>query len=335
MKISKGGAILAYSLILLLINPGSNQLSSRALAQSTGYRFDPNKPPASLKPADQFVTAGKTKLHYVDSGSGRPVVMIHGNAGDLQDFKFATFDLVARNYRTLAFDLPGHGLTKIPRKAKGTVQEQALILHQALTALGVKDPILVGHSWGAAIALAYALLYPHEISALVLLAPAAYADNRHDAPVGFLLRVPLLSDFCIVLLKPILGRKLLKSSLKRAFYPDPLPADYLKAAAAGWLGWKQIKAFIRNDLMADESLRKLSPLYKNIHAPVIIVTGDSDLMVSAQQNAFSLHKAIASSELVVISRAGHEIPQTHPEAVLRAIDMAASGSPISAAEQHH
>jgi pimeloyl-ACP methyl ester carboxylesterase len=320
MKMNKGGKILGYSVMLLLLGLCSSRPTSRAFGQSPTYKFDRDKPDTAA--TKLFVAAGTTKLHYVDSGSGRAVVMIHGNAGDLQDFEFGTLDLVARNYRTLAFDLPGHGLSKMPRKAKGTVQEQAMILHQALTALAIKDPILVGHSWGGAVALAYAVLYPHEISALVLLAPAAYSDHRHDAPASFLLRIPLLSDFCLAVLKPIGGRRLIKNGLKNAFAPDPVPAAYFEAVAPVWLGRQQMKAFIKNDIMVDESLQKLSPLYPNIHAPVIIVTGDSDLMVSPEQNAFSLHKAIARSEIIVIPKAGHEIPQTHPEAVLRAIDRA-------------
>ena len=328
--------IVAYCLILLLLNLSSNQLASRALAQSITHQFDRSKSTAPAPAtAKTFVTVGNTKLRYVDSGSGRPVVMIHGNPGDLHDFEFGTLDLLARNYHAIAFDLPGHGLSKMSRQAKGTIQEQAVILHQALTALGVKDPILVGHSWGGAIALAYALLYPHDISALVLLAPAAYSDHRHDAPIAFLLRIPLLSDVCITMLKPILGRRLLKKGLKEAFSPDPVPDDYLKSAVTVWLDRKHLKAFIKNDVMVDSSLERLSPQYQKIHAPVIIVTGDSDLMVSPQQNAFTLHKAIANSELIVIPHAGHQIPETHPEAVLRAVNMAAFDSPIPAADQNN
>jgi pimeloyl-ACP methyl ester carboxylesterase len=259
--------------------------------------------------------------------------MIHGNAGDLHDFEFGTLDLLAHNYQAIAFDLPGHGLSKMPHQAKGTIQEQATILHEALTALEIKKPILVGHSWGAAIVLAYALSYPQDISALVLLAPAAYSDHHHDAPLVFLLRVPMLSDVCITMLKPIFGRRLLKRGLKEAFSPDPLPDDYWKSASAGWLGRNQLKAFIKNDLMVDSSLQKLSPQYQQIHTPVIIVTGDSDLAVSPPQNAFTLHNAIANSELIVIPHAGHQIPETHPEAVQRAVDMAANDSRLRAADQ--
>jgi alpha/beta hydrolase fold len=136
-------------LILLLLYLCSYQLTPRTLAQSMTYQADRSPTTHPSTAAETFVTAGKTKLHYVERGQGRPVVMIHGNAGDLHDFELGTFDLLARNYHAIAFDLPGHGLSKEPGNAKGTIQEQAKILHLALTALGVKDPILVGHSWGA------------------------------------------------------------------------------------------------------------------------------------------------------------------------------------------
>lgn len=333
---ASGRKIAQYCLILLFLCL-SNHLDSRVLAQSVTSQFDRGKPTTPAPDtALTFVTVGKTKLHYVDSGSGRAVVMIHGNAGDLHDFEFGTMDLLTRNYHVIAFDLPGHGLSKMERQAKGTIQEQAIILHQALNALRIKDPILVGHSWGGAIALAYALLYAHDISALVLLAPAAYSDHREDAPAEFLMRrLPLFSDFCIALFKPILGRSLLKKSLKDAFSPDPVPDDYFKSALADWLERKHLKAFIKNEVMVDSSLRKLSPQYQKIHTPVVIVTGDSDLTVSPEQNAFNLHKIIANSELVVIPHAGHQIPQSHPEAVRRAVDMAAFNSPVTAADQNN
>jgi pimeloyl-ACP methyl ester carboxylesterase len=313
------GTIFIFCLILMM---GSSELASRALAQSISTQFNSSTAttPAPERP-EQFVNAGKLRLHYVEKGSGRPVVLIHGNAGDVRDFDFGTLDLLARSYRVIAVDLPGHGRSKMARE-KGTVQEQAVILHQAVTALGLKNPILVGHSWGGAIALAYSLLYPHETSALVLLAPAAYPDRRYDTPAGFLLRVPLLSDVCLILFKPILGRRLLKQSLKQAFSPDPVPPEYFKLVAPVWLERKHLKAFIKHDEMINPSLRELSPRYQQINERVIIVTGDSDLAVSPKENAFNLHKAIEKSELVVIPRAGHQIPQKHPEVILKAVDMA-------------
>jgi pimeloyl-ACP methyl ester carboxylesterase len=113
-----------------------------------------------------------------------------------------------------------------------------------------------------------------------------------------------------------------------------VPDDYLKSAAT-WLGREQIKTFIKNDSTLNASLQDLSAEYQKIRAPVIIVTGDSDLMVSPQQNAFHLHESIANAELIVIPRAGHQIPVTHPEMVLRAVEMAAVDSAISVAKKNH
>ena len=312
-------------LLLLLLSCG---LKVCALAQSTQPPRNSVSVVAPPDKTEQFVTAGKLRLHYVEKGSGRPVVLIHGNAGDVRDFDFGTLDLLARSYRVIAVDLPGHGLSKMAAHAKGTIQEQATILHQAITTLNLKDPILVGHSWGGAIALAYALLYPHETSALVLLAPAAYPDHRYDTPAGFLLRMPLFSDVCLALFTPILGRRLLKQSLKEAFSPDPVPPGYLKLVAPVWLERKHLKAFIKHDEMVNSSLQALSPRYQQILERVVIVTGDSDLAVSPQENAFNLHKAIGKSELVIIPRAGHQIPQQHPEVILKAVDMATIDSAL-------
>ena len=100
----------------------------------------------------------------------------------------------------------------------------------------------------------------------------------------------MLGDVCVIMLKPILGRWLLKQGLKEAFSPDPVPDAYFKSAAAGWLGRNQLKAFIKNDLMADSSLQKLSPHYQQIHTTVIIVTGDSDQQ-SRLRKCFSPHNA--------------------------------------------
>jgi pimeloyl-ACP methyl ester carboxylesterase len=306
---------------LVLMNPfvgPSVLMPARATAQSATFISSPHKR-KSGRP--QFVTVRTTRLHYVESGSGKPVLLIHGNAGSLQDFEFGTLDLVAQQYRVIAFDLPGHGFSPIPKSFKGTIEEEASILHDALNELGVKAPIVVGHSWGGAIALAYALRYPQDVSGLVLLAPAAYPDHRRETRFGGLLKVPVLGDVCISLLKPFIGHRQVEHGLAQAFFPDNVPEEYRKAAASAWLGRKQIKAWIQSDEVLEDSLRSQSTAYEKIQSPVIIVTGDSDQVVLPSQNAFPLHSAIKKSELLVVLHAGHQIPEAHPEVVLRAIQL--------------
>src|SRR5438874_9507109 len=75
-----------------------------------------------------FVTVDKVRLHYVESGKGRPIVLIHGNAGDVQDFEMGTIQELASQYRVIAVDRPGHGSSDRPVGA-GSVEYQAAWLH--------------------------------------------------------------------------------------------------------------------------------------------------------------------------------------------------------------
>lgn len=306
------------SFIILLIIFGWNISMPNPIDGQTPTSAVNNRRTTPLKLEDHFVEVENLKLHYIETGKGRPVVLIHGNAGSIQDFTFGTLAEMAGKYRTIAFDLPGHGSSE--RKEKSMpINEQASILHSALNGIGIKKPILVGHSWGGAVALAYGLQYPNEVAGLVLLAPAAYPDPEDQSRIAALLDVPVLGDLALAVAKPFVSEKILKSELETAFYPDKVPQDYLDAVKDEWLGNKQIKTYVFDEQELNQSLQELSKLYGNLHMPVVIVTGDSDRVVIPQQNAYLLHKTIPKSKLIILPNSGHQIPQTRPKAVLKAV----------------
>ena len=132
--------------------------------------------PISSDPSEsisKYVIVENTRLHFLIQGAGRPVVLIHGNPGSCQDWTRLYSSLAAR-YQAIAFDRPGHGQSERPDREDATVEVQARMLHAALQELGVERPILVGHSWGSALALVYALEFPNDLVGLVLLATAVY-----------------------------------------------------------------------------------------------------------------------------------------------------------------
>lgn len=79
-----------------------------------------------------------------------------------------------------------------------------------------------------------------------------------------------------------------------------------------------------DDALLNESLPKLSPRYSELNIPTAIVTGDSDLLVPAEENAHRLSEALPNSHLTVLPNTGHQIPFTRPEAVVDAIDYVAA-----------
>lgn len=269
----------------------------------------------------QFVSVDGIRLHYVSKGHGRPVVFIHGNPGSHQDYSMTVLGEAAASYRALAFDRPGHGYSERHHGKSTTVEVQADLIREALRKLDVEKPLLVGHSWGGSVALAMALQHEEDFSGLVLLAPAAYASGSPQWWAA-LPNLPVLGRLFVSVLTPLIGRRLIKDSLRDAYHPEPVQNDYSQGAELLWTRPGQVKACAHDDKSLNESLNRLSPRYAEIELPVVIVTGDSDLVLKPEEQADRLHQTIPASELICLPRTGHQIPQTHPESVGEAIERA-------------
>jgi pimeloyl-ACP methyl ester carboxylesterase len=269
----------------------------------------------------QFVSVDGIRLHYVSKGHGKPVVFIHGNPGSHQDYSTSVLGEAAVSYRALAFDRPGHGYSERHDGKSTTVEVQASLLSEALQILGVEKPLLVGHSWGGSVALAMALENAEHLSGLVLLAPAAYASGSPQWWVA-LPNLPVLGRLFLSVLTPLIGRRLIRDSLRDAYHPEPVQHDYSQGAELLWTRPGQVKACAYDDRSLNETLNRLSTRYAEIRLPVVIVTGDSDLLLKPEEQADRLHQTIPGSELIRLPRTGHQIPQTHPESVSEAIKRA-------------
>lgn len=247
------------------------------------------------------------------------MVLIHGNPGSCEDWTRLYGPLSSR-YQAIAFDRPGHGHSERPNHQPITVEVQAHLLHTALDELGVEDPILVGHSWGAALALFYALEFPKRVSGLALLAPAAYESEDGVSFLTKLPALPVVGDAFNFLLTPLLGAWIVRSDLRKAFAPDDVPKNYLRSVLSEWTRPNKVKSYSVDDALLNESLPKFSHWYPDIHVPVAIVTGDTDMIVPAKDNALRLHQSLPHSELFILEKTGHQIPFTRPQAVMDAID---------------
>ena len=116
-----------------------------------------------------------TKINYTDTGKGTAVVLLHGfleNLGMWDNY----IELFARKNRVLAIDLLGHGATDCLGYVH-TMEDQAYMVHQVLHDLKIRKAIIIGHSMGGYIALAFAELYPDYMKGLVLLNSTARADS--------------------------------------------------------------------------------------------------------------------------------------------------------------
>ncbi len=267
----------------------------------------------------EFVTVEGVRLHYVSEGRGTPVVLLHGNAGFTHDYSTVMTLLARRGFRALAFDRPGHGRSERANNGATTAGVQAKLIRRALLELEVEQPIMVGHSWGGLLILAYWLQYQTDTAGLVLLAPAIYPEGDEFTTSKALVGIPGLGYLLIRMSKPFINREI-RRTLDRAFSPDEVPSAYLELATTVWNRPEQVRAIVEDEADFGLSAEGLTSRFGEIRAPTVIVTGDSDHLVKPEAHSFPLHKAIPHSRLVVLPGAGHMLPQTRPEAVLEAIE---------------
>ncbi len=281
---------------------------------------------------DKYVITDRVRLHYVQSGAGQPVVLLHGNYGTVQDFIMSPLFLpLAAKYQVLAFDRPGYGESKLLGQSDASPEIQARIIHHALGKLGISRPLLVAHSWSGALALSYALQFPNDLSGIVLLGAKVY--NCKDVPPKpsyYLAKVPILGNMLAFCYK-IFGRHMIQEQLEQAFFPNPAPRLYVDKFLSSILKISQLKITALDKIAIISSMKRMSKQYGKINLPVVIVVGDRDQILSPQKQSYLLHKAIPTSQLVVLHNAGHELQFTRPRGVMSASKqaMARVVSPMS------
>ncbi|WP_148591923.1 alpha/beta fold hydrolase [Aquisphaera giovannonii] len=117
------------------------------------------------------IATGNITLHVQQSGSGPDAILIHGLTGDLSIwFLSRTFAALAETHRVTAYDLRGHGYSDAPAEGY-TSLDHARDLLALMDAQGIDRARLVGHSFGAVIAVHAAVLAPDRVEAIVLSDP--------------------------------------------------------------------------------------------------------------------------------------------------------------------
>jgi alpha-beta hydrolase superfamily lysophospholipase len=158
-------------------------------------------------PSGQFIDVDGVRLHYIERGEGPPLVLLHGNGSMIEDFDSSgLIDLAATRHRVIVFDRPGFGHSTRPRATLWTADAQAGLFHAALDRLGVSRALVLGHSWGASVAVALALKHPQSVSGLVLASGYYYPSSRVDFAIMSGPVVPLIGTIVRHTLAPIVSR---------------------------------------------------------------------------------------------------------------------------------
>ncbi len=281
-------------------------------------------PELRYPPTGPLIDVGGTQVHAHVEGKGPTVILIHGASGNTRDF---TFDLVGRlatRYRVIAFDRPGLGHTEALHADGETPFEQAALLDAAAAQLGVRRAVIVGHSYGGAVAMAWALEHPERVAAVVSLAGAV---NPWEGSLGAwydLTSSALGSAFVVPLISAFAPRGQAESVLEDIFAPQPVPRGYTEHIGVDLtLRTETIRANSRQVNGLKPHVAAMAPRYPGITVPVEIVHGDADTTVPLDVHSRPLARAIPGANLTVLPGVGHMPHHANPGATVAAIDRAA------------
>lgn len=178
-------------------------------------------------PLGEFIDVAGVRLHFIEGGQGRNVVLLHGNGAMVQDFLISgLFGRASQTLRVVAFDRPGYGYSERPRNRLWTPWEQAALLRAAFLRLGIDRPIIVGHSWGCLVALALAMDYPNDVAGLVLMSGYYFPTARADVPIFAPPAIPVIGDIMRYTVSPLIARMMAPHIIAKMFAPRAVPPRF-------------------------------------------------------------------------------------------------------------
>jgi pimeloyl-ACP methyl ester carboxylesterase len=279
-------------------------------------------------PAGQFLDVDGVRLHYVERGSGEPLVLLHGNGSMIQDFESSGLvDLAAKNYRVIIIDRPGFGHSSRPRNVIWTPDAQAQLIQRALTRLGVSQAIVLGHSWGASVAAALALKFPNFVRGLVLASGYYYPTLRPDVVAMSAPAIPVVGDIMGHTVSPMISRLMWPLMMAKIFGPKSAPSKFERFPKEMALRPSQIRSSAAESALMIPDAFHFHDKYGELKMPVVIIAGEDDRLIDIDKQSARLHSDICQSAFHRVAQNGHMIHQTATDQVMAAINKVAGKSP--------
>lgn len=287
---------------------------------------------AATPPLGRMLDIDGVPVHALVMGSGPDLVLIHGASGNLRDLTMGFASRLTDRYRVILFDRPGMGWTgRLPgsggawNTTEETPQAQAALLQKAADALDVRDPIVLGHSFGGIVALAWGLSRPDDTAGLVLAGAVSepwpgglgWTYTVNGSLPGGALFVPMVTAF--------VPRTYIEGSINAIFAPQESPAGYGDHLGTGLtLRRSSLRANAQQVNALRPHVVEMQKQYGKLTMPIEALHGDADTIVPAHIHAEVLMGDVPRGALKILPGQGHMLQHTAPEELIAAIDRAAA-----------
>ncbi len=251
-----------------------------------------------------FVAVDGVRIHYQEFGepTARPILLIHGYTASAYVWREAAPRLADAGFRVIAVDMPGSGYSDKPRWFDYSITGQARYMARLLDRLGIGRAVVVGSSYGGAVASVLALDYAERVERLVLVSSVCN-DDLLAHPVLRLASVPLLGEVITPFFADSvwLHRHRMRGNFARAnlHLASRERVDAIRRPLLAADGHHSLLATSRS-----WSACRIEQDAHLIAQPTLLIWGEEDAVVPVTEGC-KLRERIPDSRLVVINDCGH------------------------------
>lgn len=292
------------------------------LATAALTRYLTTRAEANHFPGGKLLTVRGQKVHFIDEGSGPCVVLLHGNGSMIEDYEATTLiETLARDHRVIVFDRAGFGVSTRESGGTWTPEREAARLSAILEQLDVRNPVVVGHSWGTMVALSLALKDRAKVAGLVLLSGYYYPTTRLDVALQTPASLPVIGPILRHTILPLMSRLNAPLVIKHMFAPMPVPLLFSRLYSVPMASRPtQLKSVADDTTTMPASAARLSQHYSEIETPVRIIAGADDKIVTTADQSVRLNRELPNSEIQILDGVGHMTHHARPDLVVAAVN---------------
>ncbi|MEG3844600.1 alpha/beta hydrolase [Microcoleus sp. herbarium14] len=255
-----------------------------------------------------FVNSSSQTAAYLDIGSGRPLLMLHGFFGEKTCW-LPLIELLQSQFRCISLDMLGFGESSKPQIRYDVAVEVAFV-RQVVEQLNIEPCCIIGHSFGGWVASAYSLKYPNSVSSLVLAAPAGIRDDsfcgQYDALRPLLWKTPVV-DFALQLAKPFASLAGKSEKLQEI---------------SGWrrelMSQPVARSFLMSRMRPEDAVDTVEKEIHKLQIPTLVIAAMGDETIPLW-HCETYANEIPGAELAIIPNATHGLPQTQAQIMAKLI----------------
>ncbi|HYJ87215.1 MAG TPA: alpha/beta hydrolase [Pyrinomonadaceae bacterium] len=289
----------------------ASAVAAKLLLRPSDVEWDKQRQNVFHADYSHFIEVDGLRVHYQEAGriDAPAVILIHGFASSNLVWSKVLLELAEAGFRVIAPDLLGYGYSGKPKELDYTIARQAQMLVSFMGQLEIDSAVLIGSSYGGAVAATVALDHPESVKKLVLV--GAVTNNK---PTRYMLMrlfgSPIIGD----ILSPLLvgSRRLLRMRMKRVYDRHSWEMDE-KRVDARHIPLRTRgahRAIIRTVRRWDAE--RVSREAHMMTRPTLIVWGENDREVSIEDGR-RIQERIPNSRLFVFRDCGHLPHEEYPE----------------------